>query len=552
MVEIRYSELNKNMQNNVGGYIASYSNTIMPKPEYEMADVKPLIANNNLLNYYSFDGVGINLDDNNKSFYTAGDYAGYISDNVSDENCFVNSSGFIHLEYPDGYLDFEQGLTIAFYGDCCAEIDIQYVKPDTTSHFETLVVTDDLFHFVPDPYYAENAYSINIYFTKTKLPHQFIKISYIKFSKITVLDKLKDVGVLEEISVLSDDLPVNSLNFSAIMQNEFEFKDNAQLDVYSNNKYYGSFFVNDVVRTSKDIYEIQALNCIQKLNNAQYKECFFGNEISIFLNEIYKKTDVEFDCGDKKYTIFGNIKIDSCRYALCQYAFACRLIVDSSRNDGVLLKQIPNSITSVILTKDKRILGDAIYTKIKPITLSKYQYASSFEYEEDIIELKVIPNERTLVYFEEPVEILDEQQEGLTIFSKAFNYIDFVSNVENILLNVYKLNFTYNNIDILNNTTSNIANNEKDYAKLNLRGAYVDENNVVNQLIDSKIEDIKKYMLSGGTVKAKIILSNERVGDLIQIETAFDGIKTGIITSMNVSFGFKDVAEIEVLEWPIG
>ena len=79
-----------------------------------------------------------------------------------------------------------------------------------------------------------------------------------------------------------------------------------------------------------------------------------------------------------------------------------------------------------------------------------------------------------------------------------------------------------------------------------------DENGAVTQFPEHKANDIKKYMQSGGVIKAKIVLENEKVGDLIQIETAFDGIKTGIITSMAISFGYRDVAEIEVLEWPVG
>ena len=72
---------------------------------------------------------------------------------------------------------------------------------------------------------------------------------------------------------------------------------------------------------------------------------------------------------------------------------------------------------------------------------------------------------------------------------------------------------------------------------------------VATQLLDYKKKHIQKYMQSGGTVTAKIRLRGERVGDLIQIETAYDGIKTGIINCMNIFFGYEDIADIEVLEW---
>ena len=552
MVEIHCAELNQEMQNNVSGYIISYANTIMPKPEYEHASVKPLIANNTPLNYHSFDGNGIDLNENRKTFYTYDDYAGFISDDVSDEYCNVVASGYVHLEYSDGFLNFDQGVTIAFYGNCCSEIDVQYVYPDTTSSFETFTVNGDLFHFVPDPAYSESACSINIYFTKTKLPNQFIKVSYIKFGKITVLNKIKDISLLEEINVLSDDLPINSLDFSAIIPQGLDLQDNALFNVYSNNKYYGTFYFDDTERVSKNIYKIKALNCIKKLDDNQYKDWFFNGGITNFLSQIGRLSGIRFLNPNDSYSVFGNIPINSCRFALCQYAFACRLMIDSSRSDAVILKQIPSTVSSIILTKDKRILGNATYTKTKPITKSKFQYATVFDAKTDVIELKVAQNERTIYYFEEPVEVMSEQPEGVTIYSSAANYIDFISTLETVAINVYKLNYLYNNIDVINDLSNNTSNNEKDYSKLNLRGVLFDENGVGTQLTQFKIEDIKKNMRSGGIIKAKIILENEKVGDLIQIETAFDGIKTGIITSMSISFGYKDIAEIEVLEWPIG
>ena len=73
----------------------------------------------------------------------------------------------------------------------------------------------------------------------------------------------------------------------------------------------------------------------------------------------------------------------------------------------------------------------------------------------------------------------------------------------------------------------------------------------VDDLYEQRNANIKKYIKSRGKVNAKIRLRNERIGDLIQIETAWDGFITGIVTKMDIKFGYEDIADIEVLEWSL-
>ena len=552
MVEIQYAQLNEEMQENVDGWLYTESDLLSVGDSYSRA--KTLITNNAPPNYISFDGNGIDLNDNEKVFYSEGDYVGFISSDVSDEDCHCTSEN-IYLTYNDGYLNFDNGITISFYGDCCSELTVQHIFPDTTSEFETYTVDGELFHFVPGPWYSDCTHSMRIYFNKSKLPNQFIKVSYIKFGNVVVWNKLKDISMLEEINILSDDLPMNSLNFSVVLKEDFEFKDGSPMNVYSNGRYYGTFYLDEAERISKKIYSVKSLNSIGILENTEYKEWKMSSNFTTFKNEIKSLTDVSITHPDGNYTAFGNIPINSCRYALCLYAFACRFMIDSSRNDGIVLKNIPEVIKSVITTDDKRIIGEATYTKSKPIASAKMQYALSYTGDTalDTIQLNNPANERVLYYFDEPVDVADDQPNGVTIYSKADNYVDFVSDTDNVSLNVYKIGYTYNNVNIINDSAVNTKSNEKDFSKLNLRGGtYPDGGGIVTQLTELKAQDILKFIKSGGTVKAKIVLVDEKVGDLIQIETAFDGVKTGIITSMAISFGYRDVADIEVLEWSVG
>ena len=547
MAEIHVFQVVESMQNNISGRVI---NAIDLDSNHITSE--KLIKSYNIPNYMSFDGEGINLNNSRKRFYSRGDYYGYISNTVSDENCSCKYSS-IQLDVPNTF-DFSKGITISFYGNCCREIYVKYNFSDATSDFESFEVETSIFHFYPSKRFWNVTTSMEIIFTQTTLPNQFIKVANVKFGEITVLDKLKNIELLEEINVLSDDLPINSLNFSFISKDKLLAKKKSPMNLYSNGEYYGTFYLDEIERTGKEIYEVKSFNCVKKLDESQYKEWFLGITLERFKNDISNISNTRIEIP---YNIraFGNIPVDSCRYAICQFAFANRMMVSSSRSDAILLKPIPQIVSSIIKTSDKRIIGEAKYSKSKTISSSKIKYAISYDVDMlkvDTIQLNNPANERIIYLFEEPVEVLDDQPEGVTIYSHSNNYVDFVSTQENISLNVFKIRYLYNNATITNDLYYGFDSNEKDFSKLDLRGVYFNEEGWGTDQIERKISDIKKYMISDGTISAKIILKGEKVGDLIQIETAFDGIKTGIIKSMSISFGYDDVAEIEVLEWPIG
>ena len=132
MVEIQYAKLNQEMQENVAGWLYTESN-LLPSDDSSglYPSVRMLITNNAPPNYITFDGDGIDLDNLDKQFYSEGDYVGFISSNITDENCQGSSANdSIYLNYNDGYLNFDNGITISFYGDCCREITVQYIFPD--------------------------------------------------------------------------------------------------------------------------------------------------------------------------------------------------------------------------------------------------------------------------------------------------------------------------------------------------------------------------------------------------------------------------------------
>lgn len=555
MVEVIYYDLDRESHNFTE---LSCSGAADISDISKFGDGQKLLDNVDTPNYFSFDGDGIDLNTWNKTFYSSGDYVGYISSDVSDEQGKISGHFGLSLKIiGTDDLDFHKGITFVFYGNCCKKIYVMYRNSNTESIWEEEIIVDSE-NFTLVPYV--NSASIEIYFLNTTLPYQSIKISNIIIGRSKVFNKFQNINLLEEINILSEDLPINSLDFTVITDEEVIVGN--PVTVYSNGKYYGMFYIDEAEYLAKNIYSVSALNKIKILDNKKYYDWHVGLDLDEFSSQIKSDTGISIKIDkpeDISYSAFGYIPIDSYRYALCLYSFACRLMIDGSRSNNILLKPIPEEITSVIKTEDKRIIGECKFTKVKPITQAKMQYAQGYTFSDESITVKCEPNVSTLIYSETPIEYVyddqpdNEQSLKFEVQDYSGNWIKVVSYTdESICIKFLSSIYTYQNITI-NNSESINTSNEKDFSKFNMRGVSVPSGGGLNtQLPEFKKIDILKYMKSKGTAKAKIRLRNERVGDLIQIETAHNGMITGIITSMNISFGYEDIADIEVFEWQNG
>lgn len=566
---------------------------------------KNLLDNNALPKFISFDGEGIDLLDNNKNFYTDGDFKGYVSSGVSDEHCLLNSDeAYIFTLHqtaliPEDFKRIYQNITIAFYGDCCREVKVTYCGLNDTEYSEVVSVSSNL--LVVRPSIIENIMgtvgapiqSVLFEFTKTRIPNQTIKIASIKLGDSVVYNKLKNIELLEEINVLSEDMPINELIFSVsftdLGNNEEPFKENDLINIYSNNTFYGSFYVSESERIAKNTYSVKAQNSIRILEDTNYREwgleqtleesekmfpsigdnphlsgpVIGGNGMNIlnFTSVISKLTGIEFVLPDEvtetnKFYTEGNIPINTCRYALCLFAFANGFLVDASRSDKIHIKSIPKNISSIVTTADKRIIGKCTFSKNAPITKAELQFKTYDSNKVESLENITYKNAETTARYnycpDSPVVVLYTPYSSkfllqlnspnlITFIIKEFDVAKNGNGETEFYLPIYKIVPNIEESAIINANSTIAKSNVKDFTKLNLKGS-----------VENVKANVEKFIKSRGVAKGKIRLRGEKVGDLIQIETAYDGIITGIITSMNIHFGYEDIAEIEVLEWPIG
>lgn len=515
-------------------------------------------------NYIAFDGLGIDLDDDSKKFYESGDYSGWMSLYTSDATrrfpALFGVAFYWERIYPEG-------ITLSFYGDCCRELEVRYFEDGAqVGETETVAVEDEnpfvALHpptTVEDGEQVLNAHRVEISFTMSTIPNQAIKLKGLHFGRVAVFDRLKSVELLEEINILSDDLPINTLTYSVVSEQPIEFRKNAPVNLYSNGAYYGTYYLQDIEQTSKELYTVKASNCIQKLNDTELVHwASLNTSLETFTEQFGVEVRTAAELEGKDFYCFGHLPVKSRRYALAAYAFACCLMVDSARQSGaVILQPIPTGVTSVIRGADERIIGESKYKRNEQAAKAIYTYPIGYSETAEEITLQNTAYDFGEFRYEKPPFEFDWEDVASYIVTrgeKSLNAVSFGAYTSGITLSGKRYEFTKRTEYITNDKAE--SSKELKYEDFNLRGAMYwvedkDGESVRHSVIltEQKKGDILKYMRSGGTVTAKIILRGEKPGDLIQIETAYAGMVTGIITSMTVHFGYETTADIEVTEW---
>lgn len=509
------------------------------------------------VNYMSLDGAGINLTDGTLKFYSAGDYVGYISDTLSYGD---NSVLDVYLTLTSREYQTTNGITIYFWKNYAAELFIEYYKDST------LITSDEYF---PDSliYFCKKQVAdwnrIKIVFSRTREPFEYIKLYDIEFGNVVNLNKFSEFNILEEINVISDDLSINTCDLSVHTPEKLLLLEGQEIQIFNNSENFGTFNLYNGKQTAANSYSLKSRDLINRLDNTEFLGTTdFSSSASELIARIANGSgvEIELDSFFNSFKVIGWLPKCSCRYALTQVCWAIGGIIDDSRSDKLSIRPIPTEISSVIKTSDKRIIGNAVFEKVEVVTSAIWEMHNYSEQptsaDKSLFTFSSVnaPDDGNYeeFYFDKPTKInaiyggnrvVGMQMPGMISIVMddgdyefiGSEYIDSVSSV-----NIY-------NPDVSRYAKENI----KKFDKYTLYG----ENTLSTELYkyQFKIDQIEKYILSRGKVTAKIVLRGEKVGDLITIETAFSGIITGIITSMNiVSLGYDNIAEIEVLEWQAG
>ena len=534
-------------------------NGLFPPDNYEN-NFETVAKNTKPCNYLSFDGGGIDLLDENLKFFEEGDFLGYVLP-------FASSS--TPNEY--GTYDIDQSWPLIFnFTDVLQKSNHITIicKEESIGGYAALVTTNENGEVITRIFehreysgdrivleLPDSVLKVEFYFLSATTPNKYLTISSVFYGTVESYDKFQNNSLYEEINVLSDDLPINQYDTTIVVPDgdNITFSKNDPLAIFSGHRYYGTFYITRIERVAKNIFDISAQNVLSIYDASRFENWKPDGEhhsvpIADIVAEIDEQTGLKLDAEPLKNLgrIVGDKRDGSCRLALCELGWALNFMIDSSRRDNVTFRRVPSTVTSRILNTDNRIIGDAILERGEEFSSANIYYSKLEGIENKTTETEVITGKIGNIFtvtFPNAVYVDDEWglSSGVKFLASTLYSAKVQLSEETGIIAYYPRLVVEETVTVDNPNVK--INNELNFNNITLKQH--------SDTLNSKTYYVDKFIKSRGKVRATIRLREEKVGDLIQIETAWDGIITGIITSMSIKFGYEDVADIEVLEWSI-
>lgn len=318
------------------------------------------------------------------------------------------------------------GITFNFStltDDYPTEISIKWYQNDT-------LLSEKDFISDKSQFFCENSVTnfnkLIITFLKMSKPYRRLKIEQLVYGVVRNFgdDELRNLSVLEDVSLTSEELKVNTLDFTLSNKSliDFIFLKKQPLTLTRNGELIGTFFIDTSKRKSKTLYDISAVDYIGIMDKIPFVGGTYTNVVaSELIASIMGDIPYELDENLVSKTLSGTLEPCTKREALLQVAFAICAVVDTSRSSKV--KIFKRS------TSKKGTISQGIYT------------GGSFSVDGKITEIRVTQSDGLTVSKRNPILAADALDNVLE-FSGVF--ID-ASNSQEILDSLYEYYVTNKN-----------------------------------------------------------------------------------------------------------
>jgi len=437
-----------------------------------------------LINYASFTGNGINLSDNSLEFAEMGDNIGYVSESASNSQRIFLPSVDIVIDLAEGVYS-APGITIHFWQNYCTELTVTWYNNLSEIRKAT---------FYPDFNETEKNQNLLTFYGAQAVEN---------FNKVV-------------ISFEKSELPNQFVKIAGIDLG----KQNTITNFHSN--------INLFFEINTDAADVPG------------STCEFVAEIDTFEPE---ESQILYVYGkDKlfsKFTVKEVIPNGKNRYSI-------KCVDDTMKMDGTPFPQLAQgahhsdavikNITSAsgVLIDASQVNSKELNGFIPPDKTSRYALAMlSFGlgafatgYSSKKITLKKPRNRKSKIITSDYIlgkatyrKISPYTHVTLKSFTGDFNTVNETRTVA------------------ITNKKASLSKNEKQFTQYSLIGD-----------IDERVEELAKTAFLRNEISAYVELTDEELGDIFKIETPHNGVKTGILKSMDISIGHKIMATLTLVE----
>lgn len=494
---------------------------------------------------------------------------GFISDQISDESGLfgyydINDGLSPHIGlqprrylYPSsGYSNFVDApvLTIKFDGvfssvgvyltfntlsdDYCNNLNIKWFlnnsllsdmdfRPDGASYFCNNYVQ----------YYDR----IVITFKSTSKPYRPIFLSRIDYGiyRDFTGEELTGTNCTQEINAISENISINTLDFTVRTRSTipFDLQKKQRLQLFFDGHLLGNFYIKNGAKKNIMDYHISSHDALGILDGNEFPGGVYNGEtVSEVVAQIFDGEDFTYLLADefKDTQLYGYIPYTTKRNALVQIAFAIGAVVDTSNYDGIIIYPQETEITGEFTEADTfdgmTLEHSDIVTGIRLTSHSYRKTEESQELYSDEL------NGTAEIIFSEPYHSLSISGGTIQSYGDNFAYISGAGSI------VTLTGLKYNHM-----TTSRLKENPLITYNKNIKDV-ADATLIHSGNSEEAIERIYNYYQRAENVIGDVLLGEKMLGQIVEIDTGYDGKRIGTIESIDYSFANKIRAEVTIHE----
>lgn len=464
------------------------------------------------------------------------------------------------------------GLTLYFWRNYCEEIKIAYYNGSSLIREMTYTCNNLVQYFPAD---IDSYNKITIEFTKTAEPHQLVTLYALEFGKTIEITDFFQWSVHDKAYVQGNDLAVGSLTLTAGVEEDITFEEDDEILLFDDEQQIGRFWLSKATRIAQNQYSFEADDCISILDSVEFPGLYnadgYNNHDKDFfeiVDQISDLTNINITIDDNyivsnsdgydRWTIgsgngifapCGLLAKQSCRATLVQLSFIMGALIVKKPDGSLFITRRPTKASSTF--SDDRIIGSATFEKTSPaseVKLTQVGYDSNtnlkliYEGNADLIK----------VTFSNPVKpYLLYKEDGSGYYNGdeiTYQLTPYYAIITGTGLKVYA--------DELKEITYELSKTNANAKKENVvqynqyktvSPLYASADHQGSNIVSFRLNELSDYQFSiVGKVKAKVILQNEKLGDIVQINTKYDGTKTGVIVDMTTTGANDFISDIEI------
>lgn len=486
---------------------------------------------------------------------------GLWSNQMSDENgCFATPL-IMEINFTEPHSSM--GLTLIFSeaGDFCNKLNIKYYDLKNN-------LLKDL-DFTPDKYkyickgVVENYGKIIITFYSTNNPYRYLKLYKILYGAEIVFegDNLMSANVLEEIDLLSSEISINTMDFTAysedddfniinpqgfyrLLQQRQKLEATETFIKEDKVKNMGTFYLDKWANEKDKTMKFSAIDLIGVIDKTDFNGGMYTNILfKDLIEEIFTSAELENDEYEiqeelKNLTLTGHIPICSHREALQQAVFAIGAVADCSRSEKIKIYKVENAEENNVIEKTNIFQGTKTIEQNELVTgveIVSHNYRKGTESEK--VYDGTVDKGQTKILFDEPVH--DITCENAEIVEYNCNYAIINSAEEtDIIINGYK--YKDNLLTYLVEVEELNASQKQNTLKI--KSAYL-VNKTNSKTVAKRVLDYYQKTYKTGF---DFLLNDETVSEDVEIEGDFEQKLVGHITKLDIDLTGGFIAGTEL------